>query len=216
MYANEKGCFILEKTLSVEEKLRRAEEIYQKRKNQEGKIPINTVNIGNKPDFSLLKKTFLKLLFCMVLYFLLYFVKNSNYFFSQDLINKINEILSYDMNVQQIYNITTKYLENFANSFQNFNYINNYEEKDKKENEKNEDNNVKNENTNKIDNNVIKQNKEESNDENKNDDKEGKIEENKLDNSEESLKENKNIEINTKESIKNNNDLQQESSKNRW
>ena len=130
----------MERTSSVEERIRRAEEIYQRRKMQDVRMPSNTVNIGNSPDFSLFKKTFLKILFCTVLYFLLYFVKNSNYFFSNDLINKTNEILSYDMNLQGIYNDASKYLGDLFYNFQNLDDENQDENQDESQEESQEEN----------------------------------------------------------------------------
>ena len=47
--------FILERTVSVEERIKRAEEIYQRRKNKAVRVSSNTVNIGNRPSFSLFK-----------------------------------------------------------------------------------------------------------------------------------------------------------------
>ncbi len=111
----------MEKTVSVEERIKRAEEIYQRRKMQDIRMPSNTVNIGNSPNFSLFKKTFIKIFFCIVLYFLLFFIKNSNYFFSNELISKMNEILSYDINLQGIYNDASKYLGDLFYNFQNQN-----------------------------------------------------------------------------------------------
>lgn len=111
---------MLERTVSVEERIKRAEEIYQRRKMKEGvRVPSNTVNIGNRPDLSLFKRTILKIIICTVLYFVLYFIKNSNYIFSSDIINKTNQILSYDMNIQVIYNDVSKYFENLLKDFQN-------------------------------------------------------------------------------------------------
>ena len=124
----------MEKTLSAEEKIRRAEEICKRRKIKENKISINTVNIGNSPEISLFKKTLIKLLFCLMLFFLIYVVKNTNYFFSKDVIDKINEILSYDIKLQEIYSSTSKYLENLAKDFMNFDHIDNAEESNESKN----------------------------------------------------------------------------------
>lgn len=141
-----RGVFILEKTLSVEEKLRKAEEIYQRRRLQGNRISSNTINIGNKPHLSLFKKTLKKLLFCVILYFLVSFVKNYNYFFSKDVINKINDILANDINLQGIYSEASRYLENLSNSFNNFIHIESNEEN----NENMEENKDKIESNNKI------------------------------------------------------------------
>lgn len=144
MYANEKGCFILERILSSEEKIRRAEEIYQRRRSNENKIPINTVNIGNKTKYSLLKKILKKLFFCLILYFILYFLKNSSYIFSEDVINKANKILSFDINFKEVYNVTLKYINDFSDSIRKLenkkdgNFINTQNENNKEIEKKDE------------------------------------------------------------------------------
>ena len=45
---------MVERTMSVEDKIKRAEEIYNKRR--EGKNRTTTVNVSSKKDFKLLKK----------------------------------------------------------------------------------------------------------------------------------------------------------------
>ena len=83
MLAKEEVFFILERTVSVEERIKRAEEIYQRRKNKAIRVSSNTVNIGNRPSFSLFKKMTYKIIACIIIYLLLYFIKNSNYIFSR-------------------------------------------------------------------------------------------------------------------------------------
>ena len=160
----------MEKTVSVEERIKRAEEIYQRRKMQDIRMPSNTVNIGNSLDFSLFKKTFVKIFFCIVLYFLLFFIKNSNYFFSNDVINKTKEILSYDINLQGIYNNTSKYFGELFYNLQKLEYENqNSEEINNKEIMENVDNSNSNINENNENKNEILQNDNESIENNVND-----------------------------------------------
>ena len=62
--------------MSVEEKIRRAEEIYAKK--QESKEP-NTARVGinnSKKDIKLLKKMFIQILICLAIYFVIYVVQN--------------------------------------------------------------------------------------------------------------------------------------------
>ncbi len=94
----------MERTISVEEKIRRAEEIYEKRRQGLNK-PIATVNVNNeeKKDIKLLKKMIIQLLICISIYFVIYTIKNNQYVFSEDFTNKLNEILSYDTNFIQLY-----------------------------------------------------------------------------------------------------------------
>ena len=94
----------MERTMSVEEKIRRAEQIYERRKQGSDK-QIATVSVNNEiKDIRLLKKMIVKILICISIYLVIYFINNSEYVFSKDFINKINEILSYDVNFMDLYN----------------------------------------------------------------------------------------------------------------
>ena len=57
-----------------------------------------------KKDIRLLKKMIVQILICISIYLVIYFINNSEYVFSKDFINKINEILSYDVNFMDLYN----------------------------------------------------------------------------------------------------------------
>ena len=92
------------RTMSVDEKIRRAEQIYERRKQGSDK-QIATVSVNNeKKDIRLLKKMIVQILICISIYLVIYFINNSEYVFSKDFINKINEILSYDVNFMDLYN----------------------------------------------------------------------------------------------------------------
>lgn len=94
----------MERTMSVEEKIRRAEQIYERRKQGSDK-QITTVSVNNeKKDIRLLKKMIVQILICISIYLIIYFINNSEYVFSKDFINKINEVLSYDVNFMDLYN----------------------------------------------------------------------------------------------------------------
>lgn len=92
----------MERTMTVEEKIRRAEEIYQRRRNGNAR-PVATVNVNEKKDLKLLKKMIIQLLVCVSIYFVIYMIQNSQSVFSQDFLKKANEILSYDTNFGEIY-----------------------------------------------------------------------------------------------------------------
>lgn len=96
----------MERAISIEEKIRRAEEIYERRK-QGSSRPLTTVRLNTnaeKKDVKLLKKMIIQILVCMALYLVIYTVQNNKYVFSEDFTNKVNEILSYDTNFGEIYN----------------------------------------------------------------------------------------------------------------
>ena len=94
----------MERTISIEERIRRAEEIYNRRQNRDIRVSSSTVNSGQKTTLPLFKKMILQLLICTVIYFIFYLIKNNNYIFSQDVMEKTSEILKYDVNFNNLYN----------------------------------------------------------------------------------------------------------------
>ena len=101
----------MEKVLSADERIRRAEEIYYRRKMNAGDREIARVNVSDeKKNFGLLKKTLLQIAICVVIYLILHLVQTTNYIFSEDILNKAKDILSYDINFEQIYNNTLNYI----------------------------------------------------------------------------------------------------------
>ena len=94
----------MERVMTVEEKIRRAEEIYQKRRQGEAR-PVAKVAVNEKKDIRLLRKMMIQMLICVAIYLMIYAIQNNQYVFSNDLINKANEILSYDTNFMELYEI---------------------------------------------------------------------------------------------------------------
>lgn len=95
----------MERILSQEDKIRRAEEIYQRRRANVSsgvRVSGNYVN-SSKPKFSLFKKMTLQLAICSVIYVIFYLIKNTNYIFSEDVMKKTKEMLSYDINFGKVY-----------------------------------------------------------------------------------------------------------------
>lgn len=109
----------MERTLSPEEKIRRAEEIYSRRRNQYVKSTVATVNISKDKNYGLFKKMILQISICLVIYFIFYLVQSGNYIFSQDVIGRAKEILSYDINIPNMYNQAAEYIHNQVQNFQN-------------------------------------------------------------------------------------------------
>lgn len=70
-----RGVFIMERTISIEERIRRAEEIYNRRQNRDIRVSSSTVNSGQKTTLPLFKKMILQLLICTVIYFIFYLIK---------------------------------------------------------------------------------------------------------------------------------------------
>ena len=106
----------MERTISVEEKIRRAEEIYARRK-QESSRSITTVSVNqNKKDLKLLKKMVIQIIICISIYWVIYVIQNGQYVFSEDFLNKANEILSYDTNFAEIYEMLKTNIDKFLPS----------------------------------------------------------------------------------------------------
>lgn len=108
----------MERVLSPEERIRRAEEIYNRRRT-ENRVRVSTsrVNVKKETKLTLYKKLILQILICFVLYFIFYLIKNSNYIFSEDFISKTREFLSYDINFGNAYNSVVEYYNDHIKSF---------------------------------------------------------------------------------------------------
>ena len=106
----------MERTLSIDEKIKKAEEIYQ-RKNQKKygtyQARMNVTNI--KKDYKLFKKMITQIVICSLIYLFFYSIKNSNYIFSKDFLSKTKDVLSYDINVVETY----KNISNWINKMDN-------------------------------------------------------------------------------------------------
>lgn len=103
----------MERAISSEERIRRAEEIYNRRRMQTGvRVPSSRVNSTSGDKYKLYKKLILQIAICFVVYFIFYLIKNSNYIFSEDFINKTREFLSYDINFGNMYNTVVEYYNN--------------------------------------------------------------------------------------------------------
>ena len=140
----------MERTLSVEEKIRRAEQIYAKRHEEDfrqtAKVAVS--DKSNKKDIKLLKKLIMQILICVFIYIVIYTIQNSKFIFSEDFINKANEILSYDTNFQELYNKSKDFIMSFFSNINNENNKNNVESENINSTEENNiENNQTSENT---------------------------------------------------------------------
>lgn len=128
----------MERTMSVEDKIRRAEEIYNRRRESNTRYNSNTarVSVNNKKDFKLFKRLIWQIIICLLIYFTFYFCVMNNYVFSEDLKSKVREILSYDINFQEVYIKLNSMYSNLTNENQvkNSNLTSNEENKVEEEN----------------------------------------------------------------------------------
>ena len=110
----------MERTMSMEDKIRRAEEIYYRRRGQA--VSSNAENVREvkkeKKDKKLLKKMMTQIIVCLAIYSGFYLIVNNNYIFSEDFTNKAREILSQDINFMEIYSAISNKVTEIYNSLQ--------------------------------------------------------------------------------------------------
>lgn len=145
----------MEKTLSQEERIRRAEEIYYRRKLNNNDIRMPSSQVIDKPEkrrFSLYRKTAIQILICILIYLVFSLIKEANYLFSEDVINKTKEFLNQDINFEAISTSVNEFWQNNKDKFNIFtnnqeqNNVESLNENVQNNNNENTDNNVQNNN----------------------------------------------------------------------
>jgi len=92
----------MDKILSQEERIRRAEEIYAKRRYDVDSRRSATVNVeGNNSNRT--KKLVKQFIICLFCYIVFYALKSSPNIISQDIMYKISDVLEYDININELY-----------------------------------------------------------------------------------------------------------------
>lgn len=132
----------MERLLNPEERIKRAEEIYARRQSLRYRTKRATVNVNSeKKNFKLFKRLALQIVICILMYCIFYLVNTTNYSFSEIALTKTDEIISYDINFVNIYNM----MMNKINSY----LLNNNKEENTTNNEENQitDENVSNSET---------------------------------------------------------------------
>lgn len=77
----------------------------------------NNVNTSEKKKISLFKKMLMQLAICAVIYIIFYLIKNTNYIFSDDVINKTRELLTYDINWNNVQSSISSFIDNNKEKF---------------------------------------------------------------------------------------------------
>lgn len=105
----------MERTISDEERMRRALEILERRNSNSYTRSTARVNINNKEkdkkDFKLFKRMTLQIIICLLIYAIFYLITTTNYVFSEPIIKSTTDILNYDINVNKIYNDVKNYMD---------------------------------------------------------------------------------------------------------
>ena len=103
----------MERTLTVEERIRKAEEIYARRK-QDDTRQVATVNLNdneNKKDLKLLWKMLRQIIICMCIYLSINTIRYKEEPFFKECIKRIKGVLSYDTNYMRAYDNCKKWME---------------------------------------------------------------------------------------------------------
>lgn len=104
----------MERVLSQEERIKRAEEIYYRRKNQVSGPKITTVNIKTKKNYNFFKKIIIQIVICMCIYGVIYSLQSNTDNFSVDSINYLKGAIAYDIDINKAYEGLKKYLSTFT------------------------------------------------------------------------------------------------------
>lgn len=112
----------MERILTQEERIRRAEEIYLRRRNlqlPQYKIQNREVKLDTTEpikSFKLFKRIALQIIICLLLYCIFYLIYDTNFSFSDITISKTEEILNYDINIEEMYKNINTYINGWIHS----------------------------------------------------------------------------------------------------
>ena len=104
----------MERIMSPDERLRRAQEIYYRKNKSNSSLRNISRGKNEKKKFSIFKKLIIQITLCLVIYAGIAVIKNKNYIFSEEFLNKINQTLAYDVNIEKYYNEAINFIENFG------------------------------------------------------------------------------------------------------
>lgn len=106
----------MERVIRTDERIKRAEEIYQRRRMNNYGTNQARVNVGsNRKNYKLFKKMLIQIAACLIIYLVFYIVKNSNYIFSEEFLKQAKEVLSYDINIAETYDGVTNWFASLEN-----------------------------------------------------------------------------------------------------
>ena len=110
----------MERVLTQEDRIRRAEEIYLKRRSvrpqyRETREIASSKHIPTGKSIKLFKRMILQIVICLLLYCIFYLIYDTNYAFSDTTISTTQEILNYDISFNEIYNYLNEKIMSFIN-----------------------------------------------------------------------------------------------------
>lgn len=106
----------MERVISQDERIRRAQEIYERRQSLRERTKRATVNVSEPKNFKLFKRLALQIIICMLIYFIFYLVNTTNYSFSESALEKTEELISHDVDFINIYNSSITAINEYISS----------------------------------------------------------------------------------------------------
>ena len=100
----------MERVLSQDERIRRAEELYARRKMQANCRTSATVNVEDVNTNKITKKMLRQFIICVIIYISFYTIKNIPTLVPQEVMYKISDVLEYDINIQEVYESFNSYI----------------------------------------------------------------------------------------------------------
>ncbi len=141
----------MEKIISVEERIRRAEEIYNNRINnrENGIITSGLKNKANEIKLYKIKKMFIQIVVCFLLYAAFYIISNNNYIFTNDFKECISSLLNTQVDFDRLFSEAKNYFSELfsTNNGENVDKSDNKEEFRNEIKEESQNNEVENNNS---------------------------------------------------------------------
>lgn len=103
----------MERTLSQEERIRRAEELYYRRRNAVNVPRTREITVNPKKNYKLLKKIIVQVVVCIGIYLAIYNLQSKSDNLSVDSINYLKSTMAYDVNLEEYWNKIKDYLYSF-------------------------------------------------------------------------------------------------------
>ena len=94
----------MERALSQDERIRRAEEIYYRRQNIRERRREATVNVYEQKNYKVLKRVMIQTIICLLIYCIFYLINTTKYSFSEVTLNITGNIISKEVDFLGIYN----------------------------------------------------------------------------------------------------------------
>ena len=109
----------MEKAMSVEERIRRAEDIYNRRNGVYTKTPTINSKTKNTNKKRTAKRLLMQIFVCLSIYVIFYAVTNREYIFSEEFRNSVNTFFTEKINTHEIYSKVKNFVLSFFDDDKN-------------------------------------------------------------------------------------------------